>query len=721
MPRTARRGVQRGICAAGILFALAGTAAAQEWTQTFELVPGWNAIYLHVQPSTRDPGVLFSGIPVRSVWTRGVEPSSVQFIRDPSDALMGQRGWLAFVPDERDEAMAPALADRELVNITGNRAFLIDLGGSQNVTLRITGQALVPVINWQPNQYTLAGFPIDPDAAPTFSAYFDPSPAHRGQPVYRLLPSGRWERVGAPNADRMRYGEAYWVYSTAGSRYLGPLAVTLPTSDGLSYGRGVTDHILPITNLSGSAVTVTIEDQKKPDSVPLSYFTIATSGPNVGRFQWPDLTGPLSLPAAARGSQTARLAVRRGAFNKPQVATVIAVRNGTGMRLLVPLTAQGDAATAAVSGPGTSSRYAGLWVGGIEVNKVSQPQLGLDKPVSTQGSGNACAGGPNESGTCSAATQVNDCPGFCTLRCAGGTRKDLACTVATQAADCPGSTCVAPPRSCAGGANSGLPCKADADCPAGVDGMGRPVTSSCTAAPGNRCAGGSNDGGSCTKATDCSFSCVESTGGSVFSMRLLLHVNGSGQVRLLKQVIQMWRDGTTKPDPLDPTKITDDQPGHYVLLTDDTLLSRRDSMGNLLYKGASLRDGVRAGRRVSTAHFDFPGNDLQMTGTFGAPNTVTATITLAPDFPTNPFRHKFHPDHDNLRAEGAPDEVFEITRDMSLAFSATDPTALGDPDFGYDTVGGTYRETIRGLHHNPIYVEGAFRLQRADTTAELNQ
>jgi hypothetical protein len=197
-------------------------------------------------------------------------------------------------------------------------------------------------------------------------------------------------------------------------------------------------------------------------------------------------------------------------------------------------------------------------------------------------------------------------------------------------------------------------------------------------------------------------------------MRLLIHVDSNGAVRLLKQVIQMWQNGTTMPDPNNPGMVKDATPGRFVLLTNDAMIPT--------FRGASLRDGVPVGKRVSTAHFDFAGNELPMTGDFGGSNTLEATIVLPPSFPTNPYRHKFHPDHDNLNAQGQPAvEAFEITREIALTFAANDPTGLGDPDFGFDTVGGVYTEDLTGLHRNPIRVEGIFRLQRIATTPELNQ
>lgn len=721
--------------AALMVFLSAGAAAAQpRWTQTFDLTPGWNAIYLHVQPLDTNPEVVFEGLPLLSAWTRGTEPGSVEFIGDTADALLARRGWVAYVPAEREEALATTLADNELVSVEGNRAYLLRLDGGP-ATLSVTGRPLVPLIDWQPNAFSLLGFLIDPENAPTFASYFAASSAHVGQPIYRLLANGVWQLVTAPSAAEMRYGEAYWVFSASGSDFVAPLAVDGLGSDGLSFGRGVSDYLLSFANLSSNPVTIGIRDLASPAAVPLSHLEIITEpGPELGEFQWPPLAGTLELQAAARGTQSARLAVRRGDFSTPEQATVLSVTDGAGTRWLLPVTASsagpGESAIAGVRGPvGQVSPFAGLWLGNATVNRVSQPQSGSLEPVPTNGGGNVCTGGANAGTSCSDAA---DCPGNCTLTCAGGPNAGGACTVGTQATDCPSSECVGQPRVCAGGINIGLECMTSDNCPgsdcaaigacAGGARAGKPCTaatqaddcpaSSCNS--GSRCVGGINDDLPCSGSGDCAFRCDQSGGGSEFPMRLLIHVDASGQARLLKQVIQMWQNGTTIPAPDDPEVQIDDTPGRFVLLTDDTLIPQ--------FQGASLRDGVPVGRRVSTAHFDFAGNDLELDGDFGSTNTLSASIVLAADFPTNPYRHAFHPDHDNLSDTGQPaEEAFEVTRDVEWQFSATDPTGLNSPDFGFDTVGGVYREEIRGLHRTPIRVQGTFRLQRATTTPELNR
>jgi hypothetical protein len=203
---------------------------------------------------------------------------------------------------------------------------------------------------------------------------------------------------------------------------------------------------------------------------------------------------------------------------------------------------------------------------------------------------------------------------------------------------------------------------------------------------------------------------------SEMNLRLLLHVNTNGQTRLLKEVIQMWRDGTYTND--GSGNLVVDKPGRYVLLTDDTLIGQ--------FQGATLRDGESVGRRLSTVGYDFPStpgnNYLNVSGSFAAGQTLSATLTLPHDHPNNPFKHKYHPDHDNLNArfDGPAVESFTVRRQVRLQLTASPPPGPAVPDYGYDELGGNYSEVITGLHKNPIHVAGTFRLRRAAHIAELN-
>jgi hypothetical protein len=205
--------------------------------------------------------------------------------------------------------------------------------------------------------------------------------------------------------------------------------------------------------------------------------------------------------------------------------------------------------------------------------------------------------------------------------------------------------------------------------------------------------------------------------GKSFPMRLLLHVDADGQVRLIKEVIQMWQDGTWKPHPEDPDYLVVDTPGRYVLVTDEDLIPG--------FEGVALRDGIPVGLRISTVGYDFPtGVDMvDMTGSLGPSGYLLVNLVLESQHPTNPFKHKYHPDHDNLDAQflSFEPEAYEINRRIELHFSPDSPEGVPTPpDWGDSQLGGTYSERLTGLHRNPIYVSGSFRLRRVSGVSVLN-
>lgn len=199
-------------------------------------------------------------------------------------------------------------------------------------------------------------------------------------------------------------------------------------------------------------------------------------------------------------------------------------------------------------------------------------------------------------------------------------------------------------------------------------------------------------------------------------MRLLLHVDTNGVARLLKEVIQMWKDGTSTN--AGGGFVSTATSGRSVLLTEDALIPR--------FKGSTLRDGELVGRRLSTASYDWEGTNtsVTMSGRFAVNNELKCSLVLQPSTPTNPFRHRYHPDHDNLnvRYDGPSlsPEAYAVTRDITLQIAPTDSSTLS-PDYGYSVMAGVYRERFTGLHKDPLYVSGAFRLTRVTTTGVLNQ
>jgi hypothetical protein len=178
------------------------------------------------------------------------------------------------------------------------------------------------------------------------------------------------------------------------------------------------------------------------------------------------------------------------------------------------------------------------------------------------------------------------------------------------------------------------------------------------------------------------------------TIRIILHVDTAGKLRMLKEVIAMQTVGTGVPAP----------PPKLVLVTDPTQIH--------LYQGVLTRGGKRVGLRYSTVAFDFPGSELLMVGGIGAGIDCKGQIDISENAPTNPYRHKYHPNHS---------KGYAITRLFSLEFDGTpgDPLKAA-PGYGVDRITGTYREIIGGLHKIHLKTEGTVTLNRISTVPTLN-
>jgi hypothetical protein len=218
--------------------------------------------------------------------------------------------------------------------------------------------------------------------------------------------------------------------------------------------------------------------------------------------------------------------------------------------------------------------------------------------------------------------------------------------------------------------------------------------------------------------------------GSEFSFRLIVHAEeGTGKVRLLSQVVQMWQEGTWRPDPDDPDKMIVDEPGHFVLFTDDALIPS--------YSGAAMRDGRFVGRRISTPVFPcLTADQGELTGSAvsggafnpSVGNDLSLTVTLEADNPTNPFLHRYHPDH-----KIPEEQSYKVIRTIKMTFSDEDSegrpiTGVPSLNWGGSEVGGLYEEIIGDpdsmegkLHKNLIYIEGTFVLHKVSRVATLTQ
>ncbi len=113
-------------------------------------------------------------------------------------------------------------------------------------------------------------------------------------------------------------------------------------------------------------------------------------------------------------------------------------------------------------------------------------------------------------------------------------------------------------------------------------------------------------------------------------------------------------------------------------------------------------------------------NEALMAGSISPSQALSGTIYLGASHPTNPFRHRRHPDHTI---------GFPISRALNIQFdSSTSTNAQQIASFGVDTITGTYREEISGLHkplgpnqNIGLIAAGTLKLNRVSLVDTLNQ
>ena len=174
-----------------------------------------------------------------------------------------------------------------------------------------------------------------------------------------------------------------------------------------------------------------------------------------------------------------------------------------------------------------------------------------------------------------------------------------------------------------------------------------------------------------------------------FNLQFIFHVNGSGNVKLLKEVYLMQ----TKDE------------GKRVLVTDE---KRLNDFEGIIRKGDNKLVPVRF--TSPSIDFDTTKTEIALSGTIN--NTLTATNILHGKLhPTNPFRHQFHPNHKEGR---------DVTRSFKISIETTAPGEKVAPNVGKTKLVGHYEETLLGLHKAPLKVSGNIILTLISQVDSLN-
>ncbi|MEM1080887.1 MAG: hypothetical protein AAGH65_04830, partial [Pseudomonadota bacterium] len=514
-------------------------AQTQTWEQVIELQPGWNSIYVQVTPEDNQLSTVFADLPIASVWRWIPTQAGARFIEDPAEGLENIEGWFAWFPEPRPEAFLS-----NLFRMDANTAYLVRLEGSQPATITISGRPEFIPLAWQTNAFTLTGLPVAETNPPTFAEFFERSGAHQGQPIYELDANGRWEVIDPANT-AIDSNTAYWIFTDGNSAHQGKLGVVLDGGESLEFTAALEQTRLVLRNRSEQDGSFVVR-RLGTAGMPLVFLN---EDPDTGDIGWPSLSQSLFLDAPAGQDVFLNIGPARRDFTASRMEEVLEITDEFGERVLLhvggntlqpfvaPAVRQGATAAsegAVMNGRGTGSpSLAGLWLGEVEINAVSESQL------------------------------------------------------------------------------------------AGVTPVEAPQT---------------------------------------FSQRFIIHVDSAGQARLLKDVIQMWEEGTLVPSDEDPSFNEVEEPGRFVLITDTSLIS--------LYTGAINRAGTSVGQRYSTVAYDFAGDTLAFEGDFSPTGQINTTLVIEPELPTNPFLHQFHPDHDNRDAQflNFQQEAYQVVREIRLEF-----------------------------------------------------
>lgn len=218
------RGLFFLVCFSGLVLGpsgAAGNSPAMKRTQTVSLTAGWNAVFLEVEPRDTEPGKVFESLPIDIAAAYFPHEAPTQFVTNPGAQLFKGLGWGVWYAENRPDAFL-----KTLNAIYSQQAYLIH--ATRAFEWRVDGLAAPGKVTWQPDSFNFTGFSVKKQGAPTFGQFFAASKAHRGQATYRLV-NEVWRKVVTPDAETMRSGEAFWVFSKGGSEYQGPF--TAETSD----------------------------------------------------------------------------------------------------------------------------------------------------------------------------------------------------------------------------------------------------------------------------------------------------------------------------------------------------------------------------------------------------------------------------------------------------------------------------------------------------------
>ncbi len=245
-------------CLAALL--AAGRAHAHWQTQSFDLKAGWNAVFLHVDPSHASIATHLASDPnasIEEIWLWQPPVSLAQFVQSPQQPENGSQ-WRAW---KRTEAGSSALQ-----NLIPNAAYLIRVRSDiPTYQWQLKGKATIPRYQWTSSGLNFVGFPTVTGTPPSFEDFLAQAPPDFQQTaeIFRYpggdLGPGNPLQVLTLRSTTVNRGEAYWVRAgEVFNRYYGPFEVVLGGSGVVSLGDRVSVTSVRLKNLTPNALTVSL-------------------------------------------------------------------------------------------------------------------------------------------------------------------------------------------------------------------------------------------------------------------------------------------------------------------------------------------------------------------------------------------------------------------------------------------------------------------------------
>ena len=290
--------------------------------QTIELKEGWNSVFLEIVPDDPSLDAVFAQTPVTMAAAYYPKNSSVSFIQDPDEKPWKKEGWGQWVPADRPEAII-----NDLFILQSNHSYL--LYSTADYVLYLSGSSDFRLPDWKPDSFNFLGFYVDSDDPPTFSQYFEGSKAH-GARIYRLE-ENHWKIVAYPGIDKIKPGEAYWVWCDGPSSYPGPLQIDIPGSGrGLYFYQAITRLRFSFENRSESPLSFTLELMPNLGGDPAVPLWILHKTSFLEEELVPFTTYAPAVPLQPGEEEKIELFVRRASFNVDEVSSLMKVTDGFG-------------------------------------------------------------------------------------------------------------------------------------------------------------------------------------------------------------------------------------------------------------------------------------------------------------------------------------------------------------------------------------------------------